>query len=150
MGHIVDPFLKGFLSPYITYLFSFYLHLLLWPLLIYPHPNTTFVFFGYLFVYLNLVSVYFTHWKITFCLPPSVIFHFYFTRLYQNVFCFTSLAPRSIFVYLAFFLVPRDLFLFTWLFVLVLFDYPIIWRTYFLCTSPLSKWYHLILYEHSV
>jgi hypothetical protein len=50
----------------------------------------------------------------------------------------------SIFVYLTFFLVPRDLFLFTWLFVLVLFDYPIILRTYFLCTSPLSKWYHLI------
>ena len=80
-----------------------YQHLLLWPVLIYPHPDTTFVFFGYLFVYLNLVSVHFTHCKITFCLPPSVIFHFYFTCLYQNVFCFTSLALRSIFVYLAFF-----------------------------------------------
>ena len=32
--------------------------------------------------------------------------------------------------------------------MVVLFDYPIICRTYFLCTSPLSKsgtrWYHLI------
>jgi len=109
-----------------------------------------FVFFGYLFVYLNLVGVYFTHWNITFCLPPSVIFHFYFTRLYQNVFCFTLLAPRSIFVYLAFFKSHVIYFLFTWLFLLVLGDYPIIWRTFFLCTSPLSKWYHLILYEHIV
>ena len=97
------------------------------------------VFSGYLFVYLNLVSVYFTHSNITFCLPPSVIFHFYVTRFYQNVFYFTSLAPRSIFVYLAYFLVPRDIFLLTWLFILVLFDYPIICWTYFLCTLPLSK-----------
>ena len=106
--------LYGRLFPYLhLQLFSFPLLLLLKPLLIYPHPDTTFVFFGYLFVYLNLVSVYFTHWNITFCLPPSVIFHFYFTCVYQNVFCFTSLAPTSIFVYLPFFLVPCDLFLFT-------------------------------------
>ena len=38
-------------------------------------------FFGNLFVYLNLVSVYFTHRNITFCLPPFVIIHFYVTRV---------------------------------------------------------------------
>ena len=82
---------NGHLSPYFyLQLFSFPLLPLLKPLLIYPHPDTTFVFFGYIFLYLYLVSVYFTHWNIPFCL------------VYQNVFCF-SLAPRSIFVYLTFF-----------------------------------------------
>jgi hypothetical protein len=82
-----------------------------------------------------------------FCLPPSVIFHFYFTRLYQNVFCFTSHAPRSIFVS-RFFLVPRDLFLFTCLFVLVLFDYPIIWRTYILERSDTIWHFSVPNYPH--
>ncbi len=76
-------------------------------------PQNHFRFFWVLFVYLNLVSVYFTHWNITFCLPPSVIIHFYVTRVYQNVFYFTSLKPRSIFVYLAFVLVPHDILLLT-------------------------------------
>ena len=94
--------------------------------------------------------VYFTHRIITFCLPPSVIIHFYVTHVFKNVFYFTSLAPRSIFVYLAFVLVPHDIFLLTWHFVLGLFYYPIIWRSYFLCTSPLSTWYHLIFVSHLV
>jgi len=73
-----------------------------------------------------------------------VIIHCYVTRVYKNVFYFTSLAPRSIFVHLAFVLGPHDIFLLTWHFVLVHFYYPIIWRSYFLCTPPLSTWYHLI------
>ena len=105
----------GRLSPYIHYLFSFYLYLQLWPRLIYPHPDTSFVFFGYIFLYLYLVSVYFTHWNITFCL------------VYQNVFCFTSLAPRSIFVYISLFLSP------TWfIFVYLTFRVSTFWLPYYL------------------
>ncbi len=89
------------------------MHQLLKPLLKYPYHTTTFVFFWYLFVYLDLVSVDYTHRNITFCLPPSVIIYFYVTHVYKNVFYFTSLAPQSIFVYLAFVLVPHDIFLLT-------------------------------------
>ena len=109
-----QSFYFGRLSPYTYFqLFGFPMHLLLKPLLIYPYHKTTFAFFGYLFVYLNLVSVFFTHRNITFCLPPFVIFHFYVTRVQQNMFQFTSLVPRSVFVYLALFLVPHNIFLFT-------------------------------------
>ena len=96
-----------------TQLFGFPMYLLLQPLFLYPYDKTTFAFFGYLFVYLNLVSAYFTHRNITFCLPPFVIIHFCVTRIQPNMFQFTSLAPRSVFVYLAFFLVPHNIFLFT-------------------------------------
>jgi len=113
-------------------------------------PTTTPLscFFGYLFVYLDLVSIDYTHRNTTFCLPPSVIIHFYVTHVFKNVFYFTSLAPRSVFIYLTFVLVPHDIFLLTWHLMLQLFYYPIIWRSYFLCTSPLSTWYHLISVSH--
>jgi len=65
----------------------------------------------HLCVYLDLVSVDYTHRNITFCLPPSVIIYFYVTHVFKNVFYYTSLVPRSIFVYLAFVLVPHDIFL---------------------------------------
>jgi len=74
---------------------------------------------------------------MTFCLPPSVIFNFCFTRLYQNVFCFTSLAPMSIFVYLActkvYFCVPSFYFSPTWFsFVYLTFRVSTFWLPYYL------------------
>ncbi len=124
-------------------------YILLKPLLICPATTTPLsCFFGYLFVYLHLVSVYFTHRNITFCLPPSVIIQCYVTRVYKNVFYLTRTTVN--------FCIPRFCFSPTWYifvnqtFRVMTFYYPIIWRSYFLCTLPLSTRYHLIFVSHLV